>query len=234
MDLRFMAIVMAIAVIMDVLGRMARKRAAEQQQSQVPPEEGWNVLEALADADEPANKLPGEELPPARTRWLADETPDVEPAARVDAPRPAPPPADPGAWPDPARASERTAPEPAVREPFGVVPAVAPAALREDPVPWETSRREPTPRPIEVRSRAPRTFDPERRLAPPEPETERRPHPPGGDVGTVSRRSRVTGLGGRMGLTDVRALRNIVVAREVLGPPLALRNDDKECGGHGS
>ena len=100
MDLRFMAIVMAIAIIMDILGRMARKRAGEQQPQE--PDKGWNVLEALAEVDELPDKLRRDALPPGRAGPEARR--EQEPVARVDAPDPAvsAPRFDPFAWPEPA------------------------------------------------------------------------------------------------------------------------------------
>ena len=235
MDLRFMAIVMAIAIIMDILGRMARKRAGEQQAEQ-PPEEGWNVLQALAEVDELPDKLRRDALPPGRTGPEAQR--EQEPAARVDAPDPAvsAPRFDPIAWPEPVEPEwtvlERAAPEPVSPEPAGIVPAAVPAAVRSEPEPWEPPLRDRAARPIEVRSRAPRTVDRESRTARP-PEIERTPHPLA-HVATLSRRSRSADVAERLGLTDAQALRRIVVAREVLGPPLALRDADRDSGRHGS
>lgn len=232
MDLRFMAIVMAIAIIMDILGRMARKRAGEQQLEQ-PPEEGWNVLQALAEVDELPDKLRRDALPPGRAG--PEGRREQEPVARVDAPDPAvsAPRFDPVAWPEPAEPEwtvpERAAPEPVAPEPAGIVPA----AVRSEPEPWEVPQRDRAARPIEVRSRVPRTVDRESRTARPSPEIKRTPHPLA-DVATLSRRSRSSDVADQLGLTDARALRRIVVAREVLGPPLALRDDERGAAGHRS
>lgn len=234
MDLRFMAIVMAIAIIMDILGRMARKRAGEQQLEQ-PPEEGWNVLQALADADELPDKLRRDALPPSRTGSEGQR----EPAARVDAPDPAvsAPRFDPVAWPEPVEpewtVAERSAPEPVAPEPARIVPAAVPAAVRLEPEPWEPPIRDRAARPVEVRSRAPRALDRESPIAGQATETEGRRHPLA-DAATRSRRTHSSDVADRLGLADARALRRIVVAREVLGPPLALREDERGAGGHRS
>lgn len=238
MDLRFMAIVMAIAIIMDILGRMARKRAGEQQLEQ-PPEEGWNVLQALADADELPDKLLRDASPPGGTQSKTREAPDRKPVARVDVPAidPSVPRFDPIVWPEPVEleptAPERVARDAVAPEPIGRVPDVVLAAARPEREPWEPPIRDRAARPIEVRSRVPRTVDRESRTARPSPEIERTPHPLA-DVATLSRRSRSSDVADRLGLTDARALRRIVVAREVLGPPLALRDDERDAGGRRS
>ena len=248
MDLRFMAIVMAIAIIMDILGRRARRRAGEQQADQ-PADEGWNVLQALADADKLPEKLARDALPPGRPRPEARAELDPEPVTRVDVPGPEPsvPRFDPFAWPEPVEL-ERTIPERAAREPVapdpfaaepvlpapaGSAPTAVPSAVRSEPEPWEPPTRDRAARPIEVRSRAPRTVERESRTARPSPEIERTPYPLP-DVATLSRRSRTSDVADRLGLTDGQALRRIVVAREVLGPPLALRGIGRGAGGHGS
>ncbi len=205
MDLRFMAIIMAIAIIMDILGRMARKRAAEEQ-PQESPDEGWNVLQALTEAEELPDKLLREALPPA----VQEPVP----------PRP--------------MAAGRTVPDPAAIDPVAIAPTGRPAAARVEPRPWESPVRDRAARPIEVRSRAPRSFDPVSRIASGEPGIDKSPHSLGADISPVSRRSRSTDLGDRLGLTDAQALRRVVVAREVLGPPLALRDDDGRSDGHRS
>ena len=205
MDLRFMAIIMAIAIIMDILGRMARKRAGEEQ-PQESPDEGWNVLQALTEAEELPDKLLREALPPA-----------------VQEPVPSRP-----------MAAERTVPDPVAIDPVAIAPTDRPVAARVEPQPWDLPVRDRAARPIEVRSRAPRSFDPVSRIASGEPGIEKSPHSLAADVSSVSRRSRSTDLGDRLGLTDAQALRRVVVAREVLGPPLALRDDDGRSGGHRS
>ncbi len=238
MDLRFMAIVMAIAIIMDILGRMARKRAGEQQLEQ-PPEEGWNVLQALADADELPDKLLRDALPPGGTQSETREEPDRKPVARIDAPDPAVsvPRFDPVSWPEPVEPEwtvpERSAPEPVAPEPARIVPAAVPAAVRSEPEPWEPPIRDRAARPVEVRSRAPRALDRESPIAGPATGTEGRRHPLA-DAATLSRRTRSSDVADGLGLSDARALRRIVVAREVLGPPLALRDDERDGGGHRS
>lgn len=240
MDLRFMAIIMAFAIIMDIVGRMARKRAAEQQPQEPPeqPAEGWNILQALADADELPDKLLREALPPARTRSEAGQEQDPE---EVAVPRRE----SSASRMDPFSGRVRLAHEPVLPEPIvservvrdpvvPTVPTATPATARVDPGSWDLPMRDRSARPIEVRSRDPRAFDRDARTPGREPEERRTPHPPDVDYAPVSRRSRSSDLGARLGLTDARALRRVVVAREVLGPPLALRDDDGGSGGHRS
>lgn len=244
MDLRLMAVIMAFAIIMDVVGRMARKRAAGEQPQESPeqPPEGWNIMQALADADELPDKLLRDALPPARTRSEAGRERDPEevavprgesPASRMDAVSGRVRLAHEPALPKPI-ASERVVREPVPIEPVTIVPTGTPATARVDPGSWDLPMRDRSARPIEVRPRDPRAFDRDARTPGREPEERRTPHPPDVDYAPVPRRSRSTDLGERLGLTDARALRRVVVAREVLGPPLALRDDDVGSGGHRS
>ena len=209
MDLRFIAAMMAIAIIMDMLGRMARKRAAEQQG---PPDEEWDPLKALAEGREPASRAPGE-APPARREQIPggfelwSETPGG-PRAR-----------DPV---EPEPVDEPAVPEPAIRD-----RAARPIVVRSrEPRPVER-RPERTGSEAEsaVRERqvAPPIF-PERKLpaAPPLPA---RPSPVA-RRSTRPRRTRASGPEDRLGLGTLGGLRSAIVAREVLGPPLALRDDD--------
>lgn len=105
---------------------------------------------------------------------------------------------------------------------------------REPDDPWhepgEPSQRAPlpkrsrVPRPIEVRSRAPRSVEARTREpahvradSPPAP-AHRPPEPDRLGFGTVG-----------LGFGTINGLRRVVVAREVLGPPVAMR-DEKELG----
>lgn len=218
MDLRFVAVMMAIAIIMDMLGRMARKRAAEQQG---PPDEEWDPLTALAEGREPAARAGGE-APPARRQQvpggfeLWSETPGgphaLDPVER-----------------DPV--DEHAAPEPAIRD-----RAARPIVIRS---------REP--RPVSrmperagseagsiVREHQPPPISPERKLpaAPGVPDSPwlSAPTPPGVRRPTRPGRTRAGSPEDRLGLGTPTGLRSAIVAREVLGPPLALRDDD---GTHG-
>ena len=134
-------------------------------------------------------------------------------------------------FPEPM-ASERTVPDPVAFDPVAIAPTDRPSPARVDPRPWEPRGRDRTARPIEVRSRAPRSFDPVSRIASGEPD--RPSHSVGAEIASLSRRSRSTDLGDRLGLSDARTLRRVVVAREVLGPPLALRDDDGKSDRHRS
>jgi hypothetical protein len=235
MDLRFMAIVMAFAIIMDILGRMMRKRAQDQQ-PQEPQAEGWDVMQALAEVEELPDKLLREALPVARTRPEHVSESDPEPVARVDLPGPAPekPRFDFSPWPEPIElepASGRAAPDLPASEPTRIEPPPVPDRPWAEPGQWESPLRDRSARPIEVRSRAPRTVERESRPERSMLEIERTPHQ--GVDSAPSRRGRTSDVADRLGLTNAEGLRRIVIAREVLGPPLALR-DDRGTGGPGS
>lgn len=98
---------------------------------------------------------------------------------------------------------------------------------REPNDPWQRAplpERSRAPRPIEVRSRAPRSVEartreraPVRADSPPVP-AHRPPEPDRPGFGTVG-----------LGFGTINGLRRVVVAREVLGPPVAMR-DEKEIG----
>ena len=192
MDLRFVAVFMAVVIIMDMLGRMAKKRVAEQQG---PPGEEWDMLESLPEAEELPRPV-AREAPAARAEQvmggfeLWSETPS----------RPGVP-----------HAVER---EPAIE------PARQAPTIQDRPA-----------RPIVVRSRDPRPSAPRPERAAPEEElvvlarqlpasTRRR-----SARATISRRTRAADSDGRLGLGTPSGLRNAIVAREVLGPPVALRDD---------
>ncbi|MDE2782970.1 MAG: hypothetical protein OXK77_08440 [Gemmatimonadota bacterium] len=213
MDLRFIAVVMAIAVIMDMLGRMARKRAADQQGEPGPPGEEWDMLKALAEGREPPGPAAGEVQPARRERQVAGGF---------------------ELWSEtPAR--------PRARDPVELKPVVEPAA--PEPV-----IRDRAARPIVVRSREPRPVeqrpewaDPQEELdvatpplptpLPPErkpPTPTRRPasSPPAPRRWTRPRPAGTAGPEDALGLGTIGGLRKALVAREVLGPPIALRGED--------
>ena len=107
-----------------------------------------------------------------------------------------------------------------VVEPESTVEPVPPAEPTQV-VPY----RDRAPRQIEVRSR-------EARPLPPRPRAERRPVPvvAGTARKEVAAEREGAVRGGGLALGSVSGLRRLVVAREVLGPPLALRDNDRESG----
>ncbi len=121
-------------------------------------------------------------------------------------------------------------PDPLPPPPRPLPPAVPPEGYRDR-----------TPRPVTLRSREARPIEPrpERRppavgLPVPEPAAAAREQvlpgalrqgraPSVGSVGAPTG----AGRGGRLGLGSTQGLRGLVVAREVLGPPLALRDGER-------
>ena len=220
MDIRFIAIVALIMAIMEILGRLAKKGVG----TGVPGEAPAGSVDPLLQGLEELEWLPG----------MEDQV--SEPARRVAEPSVA------------ERAiAERAVAERAVAQPvaepagarlFGVEPAgaqpFAPAREIERRLPPPQAEqviryRERAPRVVEVRSREARSIKP-------------RPATPARRVEeaalAASRRAAPDGPGKprargerELGLSSVAGLRRLVVAREVLGPPLAMREGD---GGLGS
>ena len=202
MDFRFIAVLMIIMAILDFLGRLARKRAGAAQSEDGDALDGVDVLKALTGED---RRAPG----PGEAREAAI------PQARVGG--------DQRVVPAVVQRAEAVAP------PAGRVPAAAP------PVPIRESRvlelRDRAPREIQVRSREPRAMEErpsptdlqppgEVAVGPVSPRVQPKQHPP-----PATRRSRSTDVGKRLGLGSADDLRRLVVAREVLGPPLAMRDE---------
>ncbi len=187
MDIRLIAVLMAVAVVMDMLGRMAKKRAAEHQGE---PAESQDVMAALSEMGYREKTLEPK----------ASRLPQIE---RVD------PYADP--------VSERIDPVP---EPTMAAPTVDSAPARDR-----------SPRPVVVRSRTPRPVEPRQapvtadaaRVPEVRPDIARAvelPPPPTIRGRTQARRQDI-----QLGLGTPKGLKQAVVAREVLGPPLSLRRD---------
>lgn len=228
MDVRFIIAMMAIAMVMDFLGRMARKRQAAMSPDQGDAAEGAEILKVLTGEEEELPE-PWERPPPGEPFGAADRLP------------PRGPPTSPVRPDRPGAAREAAglfaAPAPTLPEPVRDVPA-PPALKPPKPAPAApvVELRDRTPRKIEVRSREPRL--PERPQAGAEVARTEAPSKPvaaapavpvppatavaRGLAGVTPRRE---GLGDRLGLGSAAALRRAVLVREVLGPPVALRDD---------
>ncbi len=211
---------MAIMAILDMVGRMVRKRAGGAQQPKGDPVDGADVLKYLTGEE------PGEapEMPGASV----SVRPERDPGARAVLQRP-------GAAAPPVAERLRADEKPAAAAP--------PVPAGEPPAPEPRDR---TPREIRIRSRDPRPLAPPPERSPVPTSSAMSPpavpsSPPEADpVGAAParletravapapvpvRRRPTDGLAGQLGLGGSGALRRAVVAREVLGPPLALRED---------
>ncbi len=194
MDFRFIVAVMVIMAILDLLGRMARKRAGVLPDEKAPGVESTDVLKYLTGED------PGE----------APQAPRTSVPARAGLPASAPP--------VPAR--EARVLELRDRSPREMqVP---------DRSPREIELRDRSPREVELRDRSPREAEllggdsrpvEHERSAGVAGTPDRSPPP------APVRRERSGGVGDRLGLGSASGLRRLVVAREVLGSPLALRKE---------
>ena len=225
MDIRFLAVIFLVAALMEMIAKMMRKaRAAELEDGSAPKSvdplaQVFRELELLPEDEEAPEPVRPESEPRAQ-EW-SRRTEEVG-RGRVD---PGGEPAGPWALPSPASRAGQ------VVEPV----------VRAEPVPLPTPRAAPvvpsrdrTPRPVEVRSRE---FRPrEAREIVRRPRTDMRPAPvaarvvPGeGAPGRAETRRGGEGAGesGVLGLGSVGGLRRLVVAREVLGPPVALRDEER-------
>ena len=203
MDFRLVVALMILAMIMDLVGRMAKKRREMIAPGQDAPADGLGNLVQSAMVDE---RLPGSQ---AR----------AVPAERIGLPAPG---SDTGEVP--AILPARTWTDPAERVPVPV-----------DRHPVREARvlelRDRAPRALEVRSRDPRASGREPAAKPlPLPEAPREPSAPlpqSPERGWARvRATPMADLGDRLDLGSPGALRRAVLAREVLGPPLALRDED--------
>lgn len=252
MDIRFIAAIFLIAALMEMLAKMARKRRGEEEgleEASEPPRPAdplAGVLEEmrqLSRGDEPGREIVPE-TEERRIRVLRVREREVEPRApeskwELDVPdRPAPPPGRPALDPVVRPPPSEPVVEPVTLrdqiermfEPMPRPPSV-PVAVPEPPPPPKpvVPRRDRSPRPVEVRARdirprekediAERAWTEERAATAAVP-----------DAVADGRRRRAEvgwgGEGGGPGLGSVRDLRRLVVAREVLGPPLALRGEE--------
>ena len=179
MDFRFFAAIAVIALIMDILGKLARKRAGPRAPGADPSVQGWEELEWLPGAHDavPEPAAPQAEHP----------APELFPAAQTE---------------------------------------MEPAGLRADRI---VEYRDRTSRPVEGRSRDRRSLGrgrPGQTSGTGERESSPAAKRPVPATPEATLRTGAGTVGDRLGLRTIGTLRQAVVAREVLGPPLALREDD--------
>ena len=206
MDFRLIVAIMIIAMIMDLVGRMAKKR-----QGLIPP-----------GPDAPADGLGDFAESVVVDRRLSGTQARAVPAERIGVP-----PAGSETGGVPAILPARTWTDPAERVPAPVDrPPVREARVLE--------LRDRAPRPREVRSRDPRSAGPPPAAKPiPLPEAPREPSAPPREAPPQSpargwdriQATPMADLGDRLDLASPAALRRAVLAREVLGPPVALRDE---------
>lgn len=249
MDIRFIAVIFLVAALMEMLAKMARKRRGEEEleerEAPRPADPLAGVLEEmrrLSPGDESAREV-GPEAPERVVRERRVPAGEVElrvPGSPSEPVVPGRPPSSrdrPAAAPPTPLSPPEQVDEPVTLrsqfermfEPMPQRPA-PPVVVPEPPPPEPVvSRRDRSPRPVEVRSRevrpreardlAERTWT-EERDAPAEVSTVRT------DGGRRRMETGWGGEGGALGVGSVRGLRRLVVAREVLGPPLALRGEE--------
>ncbi|MDE2794233.1 MAG: hypothetical protein OXL34_05375 [Gemmatimonadota bacterium] len=248
MDIRFIAAIFLIAALMEMLAKMARKRRGEEEglEDGTAPR---RPADPLAGVIEELQRLPrgeeqGLEVAPevgdrpireqrVREREVDPRAPEVKWELDVpdeSAPLPERPTLDPVAPPPVVEPVTLRGQIERMFEPMPQ-PAAAPVAVPEPPPQPKpvVPRRDRSPRPVEVRSRevrpreardlVERAWTEERAAIAAVPEA----------VADGRRRRAEVGWGGEgggPGLGSVRDLRRLVVAREVLGPPLALRGEE--------
>ncbi len=223
MDLRFLAVLMAVAVVMDMLGRMAKKRAAQQQDPSGG--EDWDMSNALAEAEE--LRQPVARATPQVRREQREHREQIVGGFELWSETPSGPgPTKPGAL-DAVR-----------RKPMIESAGQEPVTQREPVIQHQPIIRDRAPEPLVVRSLDPRPVEQRPESAPAGPSDEfatpvpRLPAPrmPAPQIPVPQtrprRRFRAARADDRLGLGTPGGLRTAVVAREVLGPPLALRSDD--------
>ena len=248
MDIRFIAIIFVVAALMEMISKALKKsREAGLEEEEAPP--GRRPADPLAGVLEEMQRLPRgvesgpEVLQEADDYGISDRrTREREVIPRVPERR-GEPVAPTRLTPSPGRPGANTMvplpPRGRVREPvtlrgqverlFEPPPAVP--VVEPDPPPQAAPvvpYRDRSARPVEVRSREARPSEArdlvERAWAGERAATAAAPKP-GGDTKRQRAETR-QGEGGVLDLGSVRGLRRLVVAREVLGPPLALRDSD--------
>lgn len=228
MDISFVILLMVVMAILDMIGRMLRKRAAVAPDEKAGPVDSTDVLKYLTGED------PGAEPGAPRTSVPARAGRDQPALVALQRGEAAAPPPARGLSAAPglpvAERHPASAPPVPVRE--ARVLELRDRSPREiqgpDRSPREIVLRDRSPREVELRDRSPR--DVELRGGDPRPVEHGRS---AGAAGTPElspppapvRRTRSGGVGDRLGLGSASGLRRLVVAREVLGPPLALRKE---------
>ncbi len=252
MDIRFLAIIFLVAALMEMLAKMMRKAKQREIEDEATPRsvdplaEVFKELKLVAEDEEtpePARREqehraegrsarreeagPGTEEPrgePSEIWALPASPPQERPAGGSLMPLA---PSGRVAEPPRPRAGRLFEPEGTEESPMAPVPAPVSPEMKTVPP------RDRAPRPVEVRSRE---FRPrEAREIVTHRRTETRPAsvaavpvPAERVPGREGERVRTYGTGGHgvLSLGSVRGLRRLVVAREVLGPPLALRGEE--------
>lgn len=224
MDIRFLAIIFLVAALMEMLAKRMRKARERELEGEEPP----RTVDPLARVFKEMDLLPDMEDSPDPIRQ-ALQSGAGEPSRRMEV------------APDTAEGRGAAAEPPDLRPRVEeMAEPTRPAGPRTRPVPAPVFQevqvvpsRDRAPRPVEVRSRE---FRPrEAREVVPHRRAEARPdsvdaggvpaeHAPGRKGGRG--RGDGTREPGVLGLGSVRGLRRLVVAREVLGPPLALRGEE--------
>ena len=247
MDIRLLAIIALIVALMEILGKLARKRAASEAEDGSRParvDPFASVMEELEwlpmDDDQAVKPTPARAAPvPERPVPVAELEPPVWPPPRE---------AEPPVWPSPTREAAPPVWPPPTR---GIEPPVRPSprAVESAPPPRRTVEpalppgraprvqeyRDRAPREIKVHSRearpsAPRRSVPDRRIDEVRvPVVARRAAEGAAARGAGPEQPVIPGVGRGegLGLRSVSGLRRLVVAREVLGPPLALRDEER-------
>ncbi len=205
MDVRFLAVVALVMAIMEIMGRIAKRGRARQDEEAVEARDLGGPFRSLEGDESPARearRTAAAPTPPRRPFVVEGEGP-LTPERLFEALKRRAAEASAGAAPPPVAVARPA-------EPI-VVDAAAPEARRRLSVPSPAAasadlpdRREGTPDAPERR----RSRSAAGRAA---------PAPRSSDRGRRRRSARPEGLSSRDGL------RRLVVAREVLGPPLALR-----------
>ena len=229
MDLRFLAVIFLVIAIMEAIGKLlkrARLAEAEEEQEQEPPRPRDPLAEVFRDLRlgqlgddvvKPAGQIVREALSKAvPAEDAADSAPTA--AEKLDAPDdvpPDPPPREPpprDREPPPREPRRQRERDPAtVPSPQGSRPTAPPTSQPPAPAPaaaarHRTPRHEPIPALAALRHRGPGSQGTATAATPRSPRARRWD-------GAVA------------AYTSPTTLRHLVVAREVLGPPVALRTD---------
>lgn len=251
MDIRFLAVIFLVAALMEMLSKMMKKARQREIEDEAAPKQVdplarvFKELELFPDAEETPEQVRRELEHGAGGRSArreeagpGTEEPLGEPAGKWALPQSSPRGRPAGGSVEPVAPSGRVGAPPRPRvermfEPAGPAEApVLPVQVPASPELKAAPSRDRGPRPVEVRSRE---FRPREAREVPHRRTEARPAPAAAGAMPVERDSvRAEGRGGTDGtgeqgvlsLGSVRGLRRLVVAREVLGPPLALRGEE--------